>query len=327
MGRGKGMFVFGCVLLMLSCTACGTQKTEKQIKKVEATVSPEQVAYEKALEMQKNKQYEMAAQAFEKLGTYKDSSTQYYRSMFAYAKALSDMGEYDAAIENYKKLAGYENSKKLMEECQLKKAKEYYKNKKYKQALKVVKRISGNKKAKKLAVACKKQIQRQSNYFSLGYVVNDSEEYENNKYYEKGKGTLVLHSDGPIDDWVGLGGDFVTMTMPHSTICFKAINKGTKVIRNPKVEIQFNGLIMRGSEEGDSQWHLEYTNHVTGIGGYAGVIWKPDENLGPGSSKKFELNLNNAWVCDGKGTKMQISIWGDNYKKKSYIVQVKLKRV
>lgn len=299
-------------------------KTSQSLGEVEVTPtsSPEKQKYDQAVQLFEQGMYLDAANLFFEITTYEDAMGRYHQSLYELGKKMFLAEEYDEAKAWFEKISGYQDADTWILECDYNMASGYYREKEYKKSMELFEKISDFKDSADCAKKCREKMKQASEYLQVGYVVNDSQEEADGKYFTNGKGTLKFISDIPLDgDWVGVGnGRFVTYTMPQATIKFRLTNNGTKSLKNPIIRVKFDGVWLKTIPMG---W--EGTNHVHGVGCYAGAKRQDYESIHAGASQEFTLDMYEAYFANGKSANMTITVSADNYKQHTYKVKLKLK--
>ena len=352
MKRWKYTIVLLLTVLVGGCSSAANNNMEAEI-----TISPNEQKYQKAEECFKNGNYEDAKIYYEELDGYEDSGIKRKECVIAIANQLKDSGDYQGAIdyladakeyseasniisvcylelgkqnyqdEDYEKakeclsLSREKEAIELLSDCDYQTAVNYYKKGKYKKAKKIFRELKAYKQSKLYIEKCNAKIQAESEFLEIQYAVNQSDEDIDGNLYKNGNGILAFNTDIPLDDWVGLGGKYVTYTRPESSIHFRLVNVGKETIINPVVKFQFDGVIVKWVDD-----EFEGEDYVNGISGYATVVLRLYDNLAAkGSSSDYMLNMSEAYFSNGSSGTVTITVSGDNYQARQYTIPLKLK--
>ncbi len=162
----------------------------------------------------------------------------------------------------------------------------------------------------------------------LLYVVNQSLEEVNGKYFTNGNGSLVFDSFEPLDEAHDLGFSgvsYISYCVPESSINFWLVNNGDTTIRNPVVQFEFTNIMLWGETQIED-W--TYYNHVQGLGGYGSIKWEPGEDFVLRPGEKSEMNtlyLSESPVFTENGdASVTINVLSDDCKSKSFTVPITL---
>lgn len=333
--KSKGLVI--CIIILAAIILVGgfasgyylgrSSVKEEVVANTTPTPSIEEEKYQKAIELREQGMYQDAADLFHENSTYKDSMEQYYQTLYELGQKKMSEGDYEEAKTWFSKISGYEDAEKQVMDCDYNIAVAYYRDGEYKKALAVFKQVKDNEDAREYVSKCSKKIQQAEDYFRIGYVVNDSEENARGAYYVNGEGTLRLRSEQGVDDWVGVddgvgfSGAYVASTIPQSIIKFRLQNKGEKAIKNPVIHVYFDEIWLRGR---DDLFKFVDSDHVHGIGGYIGAVWKKRGMINAGAFEYLSLPMNEAYFCNGEKATMTIEVSADNYKRRVYKVGVVL---
>ena len=323
---------------------------------VNPTPSPEERKYQQAEEFFANGNFADAATLYSELGTYSDSSIKYKNAVIEQANVMFSNGEYESVIdyledntsneakeliskcylelgnvmfdknEYEKALTYYRQSKEdvssKINECNYRIAKKKYDNKKYEEAKEMFSSLGSYKDSFDYLSECKTHLEEAKEFFEIQYALNQSEEENSGNYYKNGNGaTFTFYTDADImDDWVGLGGRYVSICFPETAIHFKLVNKGSQALKNPIVKFEFTDVILKQVDD-----PFTGENHVRGVGGFGTAVLYTYSNLQPGTtSEDYMLRLNEAYFTNGSSGTLKITLSADNYKARTYTVSLKL---
>lgn len=167
-------------------------------------------------------------------------------------------------------------------------------------------------------------VSEEAESLKINYVVNESDEFMAETWYQNEGGILAFGSLEPLDDWAGwldFGGRYVTYCDPESCINFTLKNEGEESLINPIVKFEFTDVVVKNVYE-----PFMPENHVQGVGGYAGATLKLNDTLQPGTETPvFVLYLNEALFVNGSTGTVAITLSADNYSAKTYEIPLMLK--
>lgn len=157
----------------------------------------------------------------------------------------------------------------------------------------------------------------------LRYVVNQSDQAQENKYYSNGSGELLFAQDDPLNDY-GLSENtkYVTYTEPESYVQFTVVNNKDEALENPIVQFSFDNVIM-WKDQGNENEGLVYTNNIAGIDGYEGLDWEPGATIRPGEEVTFKVYFSEAAITADKAS-VTVTIGADNSDMKNFTIPIKL---
>ena len=153
---------------------------------------------------------------------------------------------------------------------------------------------------------------------TVEYMLNDS----GNKYYADGEGKIKFHYGQPVDNDYGILYDhpdaqFVDFTTPNTALIFRISKDSSAVVDDLKITFDMHGILL--NSHGYSSENVQLTNHVSGIGMYAGAVWTCDTAL---SEEQFMLDFKNAAVF-GDDPHITVTVSADGFKNKTFDIAVK----
>ncbi|MBQ8171750.1 MAG: serine/threonine protein kinase [Oscillospiraceae bacterium] len=153
---------------------------------------------------------------------------------------------------------------------------------------------------------------------TVEYMLNDT----GNEYFSDGEGEVEFSYARPLDNYYGILYDhpdaqFVDFTMPDTALLFRVSKNSNVVVDDLKIVFEMHGILLHG--HGYSSENVELTDHVNGIGMYAGAVWACDTAL---SEEQFVLDFKNAAVF-GDDPHISVTISADGFKNKSFDIAVK----